>query len=331
MNVSKIMIGSMIPLMILTGCVGIDNQMRNEEKPVQTVSSKLDYNNKDNWAVFENTDKKVDVFFVAPTATHSDTKLMNMDEESKAAFLNATLMEKGIYDDNANFYAPYYTQMSLEAYDLSEKDRQPYLDQAMADVENAFEYYMKNINNGKPIILAGFSQGGEIIKKLLEKHPEIQDKLVAAYVIGWNVTQDDLDSFPSIKMAQNDIDTGVVVSFCSEDAQTSESIIVPTKTIGINPLNWKTDSTVATKEENKGSCFLGKNGNIDKEQHQLCGAYLDKDRGTLKVTDISREQYPARLSFLKDGNYHIYDYQFFYRNLEQNVQDRIQSYFDTHK
>lgn len=30
------------------------------------------------------------------------------DTETKADFLGATLMEKGIYDDEARFFAPYY-------------------------------------------------------------------------------------------------------------------------------------------------------------------------------------------------------------------------------
>ena len=29
------------------------------------------------------------------------------------------------------------------------------------------------------------------------------------------------------------------------------------------------------------------------------------------MTDVSEEEYPAALSFLQEGEYHIYDYQFF--------------------
>ena len=58
----------------------------------------------------------------------------------------------------------------------------------------------------------------------------------------------------------------------------------------------------------------------------LTGAYLDEERGTLKVTDIDPEVYTATLPTLGPGVYHLYDYQFFYRNLQQNVQDRIQAY-----
>ena len=55
-------------------------------------------------------------------------------------------------------------------------------------------------------------------------------------------------------------------------------------------------------------------------------AYLDEARGTLKVTDVDPEDYPPMLSILPEGAYHIYDYQFFFRNLEQNVADRLSKY-----
>ena len=94
----------------------------------------------------------------------------------------------------------------------------------------------------------------------------------------------------------------------------------------INPLNWKTDSTPADKELNLGACFTDYEGNITKEIPHLTGAYIDPERGALKVTDVSPEDYPAALSFLQEGEYHIYDYQFFYRNLQENVKKRVEAY-----
>ena len=58
----------------------------------------------------------------------------------------------------------------------------------------------------------------------------------------------------------------------------------------------------------------------------LTGAYLDAARGTLKVTDIDPEVYKATLPILGPGVYHLYDYQFFYRNLQENVSVRIAQY-----
>lgn len=58
----------------------------------------------------------------------------------------------------------------------------------------------------------------------------------------------------------------------------------------------------------------------------MTGAYIDETRGALKVIDVTEEDYPAGLSILDEGVYHLYDYQFFYRNLQDNVAVRVDEY-----
>ena len=82
--------------------------------------------------------------------------------------LTAMFMEKGIYDEDARFFAPYYRQAGLNAYELSAEEREPYLDSAYEDVKDAFLYYLENYNDGRPIILAGFSQGANLSIRLLK-------------------------------------------------------------------------------------------------------------------------------------------------------------------
>ena len=67
-----------------------------------------------------------------------------------------------------------------------------------------------------------------------------------------------------------------------------------------------------------------------KEIPALTGAYLDPERGTLKVTGVSPEDYPPVLDIFEKGVYHLYDYQFFYRNLQQNVALRVDKYIKAH-
>ena len=120
----------------------------------------------------------------------------------------------------------------------------------------------------------------------------------------------------------------MVITFNTEAEDIQSSVIVEGSTLGINPLNWKTDSTYADKSLNLGACFTNYDGEITKEIKNLTGAYLDPKRGTLKVTDINKEDYPASLPIFTDGVYHIYDYQFFYRNLQKNVGDRVESFLN---
>ncbi len=302
-------------------------------KPVDTT----DYSVADNWAYYETDkeNKKADVFFICPTVYGGDEDNYNMsltDEDTKAKFLGATNMEKGIYDDESRFFAPYYRQIGLAAYETEETEMEKHLAIAYDDVKAAFEHYLKNENGGRPIILAGFSQGADICLRLLKdcfKDEKTNDLLVACYAIGWRITEDEIKEYPHLKVASSENDTGVIVSFNSEAENINESMMIPSgvKTLAINPLNWKTDSTKADKSENLGTCFTDYDGDIKKEIPNLTGAYIDEVRGALKVTDVTPEDYPAGLAIFEDGVYHLYDYQFFYRNLEENVKTRIDAYY----
>ena len=293
------------------------------------------YAQAESWAYLETEeDASADVFFICPTVYGGGEDSFNMsmdDEETKAEFLGATNMEKGIYDEDARFFAPYYRQAGLNAYALSTEEREPYLSLAYEDVKEAFAYYLEHYNEGRPIILAGFSQGGELSLRLLKDcfaDDKVNDLLVACYAIGWSITEEELEAYPHLRFASGADDTGVIVAFNSEAESVSDSLMIPagTRTLAINPLNWKTDGTPAGKEENLGACFTDYGGNIVTEIPQLTGAYIDPERGALKVTDVTPEEYPPGLSIFSEGVYHLYDYQFFYRNLQENVQTRLDAY-----
>ncbi len=305
--------------------------------PVFTSCKKSTYSDAYYWAYFENeeSEKSADVFFVCPTVYGGDENSFNMainDEKTRRNFIGATNMEKGIYDDDARFFAPYYRQAGMNVYKLPASEREQYLELAYSDVKDAFSYYLKKCNDDRPFILAGFSQGADLCIRLVKDYAGDKDfakKFVACYAIGWSITQDELDAYPGLKFATGESDTGVIVSFNSEAEYVDDSLMIPkgTKTLAINPLNWKTDGSVADKSLNLGACFTDYKGNIKEEIPAFTGAYIDSNRGALKVTDVSAEEYPSALSIFWEGIYHIYDYQFFYRNLEKNVQIRIDAIF----
>ena len=240
-------------------------------------------------------------------------------------------MEKGIYDAESRFFAPYYRQAGLSVYELPAEEREPYLALAYEDVRAAFDYYLEHYNEGRPIIVAGFSQGADMCLRLLKDRfadEEVNRLLVACYAIGWSITEEEIAEYPHLRFASGEDDTGVIISFNSEAESVTDSILIPegTRTLAINPLNWRTDSTPAGKETNLGACFTNYSGDIVSEIPQLTGAYIDPVRGALKVTDVTPEEYPPGLSIFPEGVYHLYDYQFFYRNLQQNVAVRLDAY-----
>lgn len=303
------------------------------------TGEEVDYSSEENWAYCEreDTDSRADVFFICPTVYGGSEEAGNMsleDEETKESFLGAINMEKGIYDEDCRFFAPYYRQMGLGIYELGRDSWEEYLSMAYEDVEDAFLYYYENYNEGRPVILAGFSQGADLCLRLMKEcfdEEELQEQLVACYAIGWSLTEEETEEYPYLKPAQGEEDTGVIVAFNSEAEEITDSMMIPegTKTFAINPLNWKTDSTPADKSLNLGACFTDYSGEIGTEIPELTGAYLDEERGALKVTDVTPEEYPAGLDLFEDGIYHLYDYQFFYQNLQENVETRLDAYYES--
>ena len=322
MNVKKVL-ALFLALCLALGLVGCGSE-----------GGAVDYSDAANWAYAETErDLGTDVFFVCPTVYGGGEDAYNMplsDEAAKGDFLGATNMEKGIYDGESRFFAPYYRQAGLAAYALDEDAREPYLASAYEDVEDAFDYYLENWNEGRPFILAGFSQGADLCLRLIKQRFDetLAGQLVACYAIGWRITEEEVAECPYLRAAEGEDDTGVVIAFNSEAEDVADSMMIPagTKTLAINPLNWHTDSTPAAKEENPGACFTDYSGAITNEIPALCGAYIDPVRGALKVTDVTPEEYPPVLDIFESGIYHLYDYQFFYRSLQENVAVRLAAY-----
>lgn len=297
-------------------------------------SSSNIYSEDKEWAIKEiDKNKDVDTFFIAPTATTGDENTLVIDYNNEvhlSKFLGCSKMEKGIYDENTRFFAPYYHQILMYTYTIDEARKNELLNKAYDDVKNAFEYYLNNYNNGNKIIIAGFSQGGDLVLRLLKDYinnDSFYNKFLACYALGSLVDDNYLNSNSRLKFASGETDTKVIISFNSEDPSVTESFVVPqnAKSYSINPLNWKRDTTEAPNTLNKGAVFLNGYGNVKSTADNFCGAYIDSTRGTLKVTGVDGTKYPTKSGFIGEGVYHTYDYQFFYNNLKENVNKRIEA------
>ena len=297
----------------------------------------LDYSTDTFWAYLPDGNTGTDVFFVAPTVFFGDAENMNMDVNdslSRVSFLGAINMEKGIYEFAENFYAPFYRQTSLycylqrgKKYSSDNQNVEKAFNKAYSDVEASFEYYLSQ--SDRPFILAGFSQGSEILIELIKRKlttQSLQERHIATYAIGWRLLEKDVKDYPQLQNALAEDDLGVVITFSSEAEFIESSIIAPHKTLSINPLNWTTDTTFADREYNLGACFTNYEGKIVTEIDHFTGAYICENRGTLKAPDVNPDEYLPKLSLMEKGEYHIYDYMFFYRNLQENVRTRILKY-----
>lgn len=297
------------------------------------------YNNDAMWS-YKETDKNtnVDTFFIAPTTSTEEAYNMSVDnEEVVAKFTIQVGNQKGIYDDNTRFFAPVYSQATMTAALLPAEERKPYFDIAYEDVKEAFQFYMERYNNGNGIIIAGSSQGAELALRLVKEFfndKKTSKQLICCYALSWNVTEEYMKGLKNVHFATGEDDINSIVSFNCELPEITSSLVVGEneKTLCINPLSWKTTTEEASKELNLGCCIYSTKGYQKGEDIVgFCGAYIDEKRGTLKLTgmdiqDPERTLYPSRLEGQPYGVFHIYDWEFFYRNLEANVKTRVASY-----
>lgn len=298
-----------------------------------------DYSQPASWAYYgigDPAEKEADLFLICPTVDMGNEGNLQMsleDETVKSNFVGALNMERGIYEENTRMFAPFYRQVSLPVYAMNPTEQEERLTEAYGDVREAFKYYLEHFNEGRPIVLAGFSQGADMAIRLMKDFfadEALRQQLVAVYAIGWRLTEEETREYPWLHIAAGGRDTGGIITYNSEKFGVEESIIIPrgVKTLAINPLNWVSSSEPADRELNLGACFTDYSGEINEEIPALTGAYIDENRGSLVVTDIPVDRFPQYIT--GDGSFHIYDYMFFYRNLQQNVADRIEAYLESH-
>lgn len=290
-------------------------------------------------------DKPVDVFYVYPTI-YMDKEPGNMDisrEDLRGNAEGLMVAQAGVYSSYANLFAPFYRQQSgaSQSMEPGNGGRDAFADPLFmtgySDVERVFDHYIENLNPDRPFILAGHSQGSMVIVELMRRRmgdPELQKRLIAAYIIGYTVKKDDLDRFPQMKLAQGETDTGVIITYNTQGPGAEGSPVLLSDAVAINPLNWSTDGTPAGREENlKAIFFNDSTGEVVEEITHFCGAYVDLETGALIATDI---QMPQKVDLVNMGRwpkeiYHRFDYAFFYDNLKANVKKRIDSYLACQK
>ncbi len=247
MNIRLILIPVLLLLICSAGCITAPPAA---EDPLQP----LDYSLSENWAYLPNAsdEKPVAVFYLYPTLfkTLYGDSMNTSDPELRNGAVTDVLMKKGIFEETANIYAPFYRQTGLYSMignGTWTKDQYIAEKRAYEDVKAAFLYYLENYNEGKPFILAGHSQASYRIKQLmidLFVDPDLQDKLIAAYPIGYTLSEFELAQYPQLKAAVGETDTGVIITYNTQAETTSgKNIIALPGAVGINPLNWKTYTT----------------------------------------------------------------------------------------
>ncbi len=265
----------------------------------------------------------VDVFFVHPTiytdspenqylwnAAIDDCKMNEKVDKSTIK------LQASIFNQAGRVFSPRYRQAHLRSFfqpNIEEGNKA--LDLAYKDIKAAFLYYMENENGGRPIIFAGHSQGARHIKQLLQELVDgqpLQEKLVAAYIVGWGCGK---ETFKNIPLGESPKQVGCFLTWRTYNEGFIPSWVDPND-VCVNPLTWKTDTLVAPYQMNEGSVIFGFNS-VSKK------IFNAKVAGP--VLWVSKPNVLFGKMFVRQ-NYHVGDFNIFYVNVRRNAILRARTY-----
>ncbi|MFI3315473.1 MAG: DUF3089 domain-containing protein [Rikenellaceae bacterium] len=299
-------------LVLLMGCSG--------KSDISFFNESIDYSDNNLW--FElpvEVSEDVDVFYILPTCIW-DWEDENGDvchfadvnnEQQREAMQGSYELARDIFaDGNGNFFAPYYRQISLESWIEGDEIVEQRFPIAMEDILGAFNYFIDNLSNERPFVLAGFSQGGKGVVELLKSmDAQVYERMVAAYVVGYRVTSDDISSYDNIVEAECADDFGVTICYNSVESVESVAPVLSPSAICINPVNWSVDATVAHLNDSVTV-------RVDVVNKVLLLDGLDSDYYYI----------PLLSELFAKGNYHLQELSFYAQHLNDNVKLRISNY-----
>jgi hypothetical protein len=324
-------------LIFLVGCKSSHQSIRFDK---QNIPAAPNYADATSWAVLptkypeslkkysvSNIDSlKADVFYVYPTLL-MDKKDLRWnaaidDEIQNAKILNSAVKNQASpFATSGKIYVPIYRQAHIKSYSLYKKGGKEAFDIAYADVKNAFEYYLKNYNHGRPITMVSHSQGTnhatQLLKDFFDAKP-LQKQLVAAYLVGMGIKPNE---FKTIKPMTKPNETGGFVSW-----NTRKKGSYPTNknvykgAVTTNPITWDASKTT-TLNQHKG--FLYSNGKLYTKALKI------------EITDgmvwATNPKFPMRffMSFIK--NYHVGDINLFWQDIKENVELRTKTWLVKNK
>lgn len=258
--------------------------------------------------------KPVDVFYIYPTLYLKGTT-WNADLGNKQ--LNDRIdkypvqYHASVFNAVGRVYAPRYRQAILKSFSDTTGNGERALAFAYDDVRRAFVYYLEHYNQGRPIIIASHSQGSHHARRLLKEffdEPQLQKRLVCAYVIGFAVHR---NQYTLLQPCADSTATGCYITWASFHQGYRPPADSPLLgDVCINPLTWTSDTLPA---EGRGAILL----NIRRKKPYRTQAFIH-DRYLWVKTSTPFMQ--------AMGNMHIADYNLFWMDMRRNVSLRVNHY-----
>lgn len=182
----------------------------------------------------EPATQPIDCFYVYPTVNPNLT-IGNVDQDYRLVPDAVIQAQAARFSQVCRVFAPYYRQANVGAYISGGEAAQTAFKNAYLDVAAAFEYYLRNLNHGRPFVVMGHSQGAQHVTYLLHQYfdergmvtdipgletpAKLRAKLVAALPIAFNVYvpkgQAVGGSLSDVPVCQSFVETGCVVTYRS--------------------------------------------------------------------------------------------------------------------
>jgi hypothetical protein len=241
--------------------------------------------------------------------------------------------QAGAFNGVSEIWAPRFRQAAYGAFLLQSVDAQKALDLAYRDVLTAFDAFLAAQPAGRPVILAGHSQGSlHILRLLADRRQALRGRLVAAYVAGWPVgVTSDLPATGLSSCSTAD-QIGCVLSWQSfkEPANTD---LVTKAWIGTRGLAGSahsrqdmlcTDPLTGAKDgaapASSNSGTLIPNGDLSNASLAPGRVGARCDNGFLLIDGDVPNLGPY---VLPGNNYHVYDYALFWGSIRADAERRM--------
>ncbi len=339
----------LIVLLLSLSLLGCKTKYATKEFKVSEIPKGPDYSNLNSWAahpnkadsiidVFYNTSKdklKADVFYIYPTLL-TDNKNDSWNSDINDVYQNnmvknvAIKFQASAWANAGKIYSPLYRQVHYRSF------YEPYTSSggkkageiAYDDIRKAFIFYLQNLNDGRPIIIAGHSQGAYHCKLLLKEFfdgKELQNQLVAAYLPGTRV---DINEFETIHPMKDPNDIKGYLSWNTfrknrkpKEGKHPAHFSWNKNQFVTNPIRWNI-SRGAPIEEHKGLFFYDKNIYPKSVSIEIYDGLLwsSVPRG-IKGNII--------LKLIR--NYHFGDINIFWKDISENAKNRVNSFFNLEK
>lgn len=314
----KLLVGLLVVLSgIFAGCNSGDELGQD----AYYIPAPRDYSEQAMWVVYtnDNDGTGADVFYIPSTWeydwTTADGTVCHYADVNNQKHLDDMAIEMhGVADymaDGNNFYSPYYRHITLDTWATLNEDTisKRYHDVSFKDVKAAYEYFRTHYNAGRPFILAGFSQGAKSVVELMKiMSEEDRTRMVAAYVLGYKITPDDIKIAPWIKAAMHEDDTGVTICYNSvSDVKFVKPVVASPNVMCINPVNWRTDATPAILDD-------------------TVTVTLSPEFNVLVLDGYDGSYLPNILGILNVGDYHGIEPWVYSESLRQNFKTRTKAF-----